>query len=170
MWHGQYLVRLFGCAEWNGVHRDCFLSKDQRKRLYKILKFAFLCSLIYLLFFLLPVLLALYLRSHCWVQCHKALPLCFLPRVFIVLGLSFRSLGHLSYFLCISKCVGFFIYYFWLCWVFVAFFFLHMLSLVVASRVYPLLQCAGFSLQWLLLLWSAGSRLVGFGSYGPRAQ
>ena len=118
MWHGQYLVRLFGCAEWNGVHRDCFLSKDQRKRLYKILKFAFLCSLIYLLFFLLPVLLALYLRSHCWVQCHKALPLCFLPRVFIVLGLSFRSLGHLSYFLCISKCVGFFIYYFWLRWVF----------------------------------------------------
>ena len=35
------------------------------------------------------------------------------------------------------------------------------LSLVVASGGYSLLWCAGFSLQWLLLLWSTGSRRAG---------
>ena len=60
-----------------------------------------------------------------------------------------------------------FIYiYFWLRWVFVA---AHGLSLVVAGRGYSLLRCAGFSLQWLLLLQSTGSRCVGFSS-GTRAQ
>ena len=54
-----------------------------------------------------------------------------------------------------------FIYYFWLRWVFVA---VHGLSLVAASRGYTLLQCAGFSLWWLLLLWSIGSRHTGFSS------
>ena len=48
--------------------------------------------------------------------------------------------------------------YFWLCWVFVA---ACGLSLVVASGGYSLLWCAGFSLWWLLLLWSAGSRHTG---------
>ena len=43
----------------------------------------------------------------------------------------------------------YFIIYFWLCWVFVA---AHGLSLDVVSGGYSLLQCAGFSLQWLLLL------------------
>ena len=45
--------------------------------------------------------------------------------------------------------------YFWLCWVFIA---VRRLSLVVESRGYSLLRCAGFSLwcagfssQWLLL-------------------
>ena len=52
-----------------------------------------------------------------------------------------------------------FIYYFWLHWVFVA---VHGPSLVAASRGYSSLQCAGFSLQWLLLLWSTDSRHVGF--------
>ena len=47
--------------------------------------------------------------------------------------------------------------YLWLCWVFVA---LHGLSLVVANRGCSLLQRMGFSLQWLLLLWSAGSVVV----------
>ena len=46
--------------------------------------------------------------------------------------------------------------YFWLHWVLFA---AHGLSLVVASRGYSLLQCAGFSLRWLLLLLSMGSRL-----------
>ena len=32
------------------------------------------------------------------------------------------------------------------------------LSLVAASRDYSLLRCSGFSLQWLLLLHSTGSR------------
>ena len=51
-----------------------------------------------------------------------------------------------------------FIYLFWLCWVFVA---ARGLSLVAASRGYSSLRCTGFSLQWLLLLWSTGSRHVG---------
>ena len=33
-----------------------------------------------------------------------------------------------------------------------------------------LLLCAGFSLQWLLLLWSTGSRRAGFNSCGTQAQ
>ena len=48
--------------------------------------------------------------------------------------------------------------YFWLRWVFVA---AHGLSLVVASRGYSSLRCAGFSLWWLLLLWSTDSRRAG---------
>ena len=56
--------------------------------------------------------------------------------------------------------------YFWLCWVFVA---SCKLSLVVASRGYSLLWSAGFSLQWLLLLQSMGSRRKGFSSCGSRA-
>ena len=48
--------------------------------------------------------------------------------------------------------------YFWLCWVFVA---VRGLSLAVASRGYSSLHCAGFSLQWLLLLQSTGSRRTG---------
>ena len=39
--------------------------------------------------------------------------------------------------------------YFWLHWVFIA---VHGLSLVTVSRGYSSLQCAGFSLWWLLLL------------------
>ena len=46
------------------------------------------------------------------------------------------------------------LFYFWLCWGFVA---ACGLSLVAASGVYFLLQCAGFSLQWLLLLGVTGS-------------
>ena len=56
---------------------------------------------------------------------------------------------------------------FWLCWVFIA---VHGLSLVAASRVYSSLRCERFSLQWLLLLQSTGSRHVGFSSCGTRAQ
>ena len=36
------------------------------------------------------------------------------------------------------------------------------LSLVVNSSEYSSLWCVGFSLQWLLLLWSTGSRHMGF--------
>ena len=62
----------------------------------------------------------------------------------------------------------FFIFiYFWLRWVFVA---ARGLSLVAASGGYSLLQCVGFSLRWLLLLWSTGSRHVGFSSCGTGAQ
>ena len=48
-----------------------------------------------------------------------------------------------------------FIYLFWLHWVFVA---AHRLSLVAVSGGYCLLRCTGFSLRWLLLLRSTGSR------------
>ena len=60
-----------------------------------------------------------------------------------------------------------FFFLFWLHWVFVA---VHGLSLVAASRGYSLLWCAGFSLRWLLLLWSTGSRHTGFSSCGTWAQ
>ena len=66
------------------------------------------------------------------------------------------------YLLIIYVCI-----YLWLCWVFVS---VRGLSLVAASGGYSLLQCAGFSLRWLLLLWIMGSRRVGFSSCGARAS
>ena len=57
--------------------------------------------------------------------------------------------------------------YFWLCWVFVA---VRGLSLVAVSGGYSSLRFARFSLRWLLLLRSTGSRCVGFSSCGTRAQ
>ena len=56
--------------------------------------------------------------------------------------------------------------YFWLRWVFVA---ACGLSLVAVSGGYSSLWCAGFSLRWLLLLQSTGSRRAGFSSCGARA-
>ena len=50
-----------------------------------------------------------------------------------------------------------FCFYFWLCCVSVA---ACRLSLLVVSSGYSSWQCAGFSLQRLLLLWSTGSRYV----------
>ena len=47
---------------------------------------------------------------------------------------------------------------------------LHGLSLVVASGGYSLLRCAGFSLQWLLLLWTADSTDMSFNCCGMQAQ
>ena len=46
-------------------------------------------------------------------------------------------------------------------WVFVA---ARVLPLVAVSGGYSSLRCAGFSLQWLLLLQSTGSRHVAFSS------
>ena len=57
--------------------------------------------------------------------------------------------------------------YLWLCWVFVA---ARGLSLVAASGSYSSLRCVGFSLGWLLSLWSMGSRRTVFSSCGTRAQ
>ena len=56
--------------------------------------------------------------------------------------------------------------YFWLHWVFVA---ANGLSLVAVSWGFSSLWCTSFSLRWLLLLWSTGSRHAGFSSCGPRA-
>ena len=76
----------------------------------------------------------------------------------------FRKCGNFYFYL-----FNLFIYliYFWLRWVFVA---VRRLSLVVASGGYSSLQCVGFSLQWLLLLRSTGSRSVGFSSCGTWAS
>ena len=57
--------------------------------------------------------------------------------------------------------------YLWLYWVFVA---VCGFSLVAASGDYSSLRCAGFSLRWLLLLWSMDSRRAGFSSCGTQAQ
>ena len=56
--------------------------------------------------------------------------------------------------------------YVWLHWVFVA---VRGLSLVASSGGYSSLWCVGFSLRWLLLLQSTGSRHVGFSSCGSGA-
>ena len=63
--------------------------------------------------------------------------------------------------------INLFTYLFWLLWVFIV---APGLSLVTASRSYSSLQCMVFSLQWLLLLRSMGSRREGFSSCGTRAQ
>ena len=70
------------------------------------------------------------------------------------------------FFFFFNKFIYLFIY-FWLCWVFGA---VRRLSLVAASGGYSLLWCAGFSLRWLLLLHSTGSRCTGFSSCGTWAQ
>ena len=54
-----------------------------------------------------------------------------------------------------------FCFYFWLCYVSAA---ARRLSLLVVSSGYSSWQCAGFSLQWLLLRWSTGSRYVSSGA------
>ena len=84
-----------------------------------------------------------------------------------------RLLGRLD------KCVSIFFFedlillcffkfiYFWLHWVFVA---ARGLSSVAVSGGYSSLRCAGFSSWWLLLLWSTGSRHVGFSSCDMRAE
>ena len=80
------------------------------------------------------------------------------------------NLGHFqSSFLFFFKLYFFKIYlfYFWLHWVFVV---AHGVSLVVVSGGYSSLQCAGFSLQWLLLLRSMGSRHMSFSSCDMQAQ
>ena len=56
---------------------------------------------------------------------------------------------------------------FWLHWVITA---AREFPLVADSRDYSSLRCAGFSLRWLLLLQSMGSRHMGFSSCGARAQ
>ena len=68
----------------------------------------------------------------------------------------------LSFFL-----IYFIFIYFWLCWAFVA---ARGLSPVAESGGHSSLQCTGFSLRWLLLLQSMGSRCTGFSSRGVQAQ
>ena len=75
------------------------------------------------------------------------------------------STGNSAQYIYIFLKINLFIYY-WLRWVVIA---VHRLSLVVVSWGYSSLWCMGFSLWWLLLLRSIGSRCVGFSSCGIRA-
>ena len=86
-----------------------------------------------------------------------------LPFSFIAFPIAHQDLFNYTTLFCIFKIL---FIYFWLCWVLVA---ACWLSLVAASRGYSSLRCTGFSLRWLLL-WSTGSRGVGFSSCGTRAQ
>ena len=70
------------------------------------------------------------------------------------------------FFFCFLFFFNFFYFIFWLRWVFVA---AHRLSLVAVSGGYSSLRCVGFSLRWLLLLRSTGSRHAGFSRCGSRA-
>ena len=60
-------------------------------------------------------------------------------------------------------------YYFLLSLVFI-FLTNKLIYLFILGHVGSSLRCVGFSLQWLLLLWSMGSRCVGFSSCGTQAQ
>ena len=113
-------------------------------------------------FFLWLVLLRSCLQNHYLLKGHEDILLYFLL-VLIVLVLAF-PLGLQSIFFLKEHL---FIYLFWLHWVFVA---AHGLSLVATSGGYSPLLCAGFSLWWLLLLRSMGSRRAAFSSCGTRAQ
>ena len=56
--------------------------------------------------------------------------------------------------------------YLWPHWVFAA---AYRLSLLAASRGYSSLWCVPFSLWWLVLSWSMGSRCMGFSNCGTQA-
>ena len=95
-----------------------------------------------------------------------------MPLAWVILHVIPQCITHLkAYGLWNGKMLIFFfkfiyLIYFWLHWIFVA---ECGLSLVAASGGYSLLWCAGFSLRWLLLLQSTGSRCAGFSSCGSRA-
>ena len=111
-------------------------------------------------------------NSSCSNSCllvRNSLSFCLLENVFCFhfgrifsMGIEFICVFFFLYFFLINLKIYLFIY-FWLHWVFVA---AHGLSLVVVSGGYSLLWCAGFSLRWLLLLQSTGSRRTGFSSCG----
>ena len=74
----------------------------------------------------------------------------------------------MRYNLYIIKCIDFLIFYFIYFifgWVFIA---ACGLPLVAVSGGYSSFWCMGFSLQWLLLLWSMASRHMGFSSCGSQ--
>ena len=76
------------------------------------------------------------------------------------------SLEHGCFFFLFFFFFFFWFIYFWLHWVFVAD---RGLSLVMVSRGYSSWRGTVFSLQWPLLLWTTGSRHVGFSSCGSWA-
>ena len=99
--------------------------------------------------------------GRCWLRSNNALeqhfPSCVLWRLY---PLPFSWTFQYIFFFFLILFI-----YFWLCWVFIA---VRGLSVVAESGGCSSLPCAGFSLQWLLLLWSMGSRHEGFSSCGAR--
>ena len=137
---------------WPPIFTDCFLSPE-----YSLPDYPFsqlIPSLI------LPII-------SCTLSPLPTQLLSFLLTTFIFFTAPITFWNCLLIYLFIFYKFIYFIYYFWLCWVFVP---ACGLSLVAASGGYSSLQCAGFSLQWLLSLRSTGSRHVSFSSCGSRAQ
>ena len=79
---------------------------------------------------------------------------CVLPLWKLVL-LTAASAVTLTFFFFFDRYTLLYFIYFWLPWIFIA---VCRLSLVVESGGFSLLRGMDFSLQWLLLLWSVGSR------------
>ena len=79
----------------------------------------------------------------------------FSVEVSTILTFFFFNKSHFIFYFFINLFILFI--YFWLHWVFVA---VRWLSLVAASGGYSLLRCTSFSLRWLLLLRSTGSRVL----------
>ena len=128
--------------------------------LYKILSIVPICSLLISLFsviFTLDISIGLSPSSLTLLLCEPAVK----PIYWFGWGggtVFFNSrIPHHHFF---NKYIYLFIYL-WLSWVFVA---EHRLSLVAVSGGYSSLWYAGFSLRWLLLLRSTGSRCTGFSS------
>ena len=99
-------------------------------------------------------------------MCYISLPLC---ASFQTSYSGLSSISTILSFFLLFFWPGYFIFlvYFWLRWVFVA---ACRFSLVAASRGYSSLRCTSFSLRWLLLLQSSGSRCAGFSSCGTWAS
>ena len=121
------------------------------------------------------------LERFCWVECFIGVRSSWFFVLIFCLAILLIIESEILKFLLLLKCLFFLsvlsnfffiklfilFIYFWLHWVFVA---ARGVSLVVVSGGYSSLQCAGFSLRWLLLLWSMGSRRAGFGSCSMQAQ
>ena len=86
---------------------------------------------------------------------------------FVSLAASFFRTSTFYFLNFLNKFIYFIYLFFWLHWGFVA---AHGLSLVAASGGYSSLHCTCFSLWWLLLLQTMGSRHVGFSRCGTKAQ
>ena len=104
------------------------------------------------------IIFFIFLNNYTYSPYHRTYNVCvYFYKVFFFLKLTYLSI--LPTYLPI--------YLSWLRWVFIA---TGGLSLVAASGGYSSLRRAGFSLRWLLLLRSMGSRRTGFSSCGTWAQ
>ena len=111
-----------------------------------------------------------YIISHSHPECTRApiSPHPYLHLSFSVFMLAAILMGVKCYFIVVFfKYINLFIFIFGCIW---SSLLRAGFSLVAASRGYSSLRRADFSLQWLLLLQSMGSRRVGFSSCGTRAQ